>query len=64
VCFEGGSLKEFIRLRGPFRDKEIVDYSFQLLSGVKYLHDNNIVHHDIKGIYLIYNLVVYKVFVC
>jgi len=53
-CFTystGGSLKNFIKQYGPFRDKEIVDYSFQLLHGVKYLHENNIVHRDIKGIF-------------
>jgi len=50
-CVAGGSLRELIRHFGPFRDKEIIDYSFQLLSGLQYLHGNNIVHHDIKGIF-------------
>jgi len=50
-CVAGGSLKDLIRHMGPFRDKEIIEYSFQLLSGLNYLHENNIVHHDIKGIF-------------
>jgi len=37
---------------GPFRDKDIIHYLFQLLSGLKYLHEINIVHHDIKGMIL------------
>lgn len=45
----GGSLRKLLRHMGPFRDKEIIDYTFQLLSGLKYLHENNILHHDIKG---------------
>ena len=53
--FPGGSLKNYIRDYGPFRDKKFVNYTFQLLSGVNCLHQNNVVHHDIKGIYIFIN---------
>jgi len=49
--FTGGCLKNFIKQCGPFRDKDIVNYTFQLLFGVKYLHEKNILHRDIKGIF-------------
>lgn len=52
LYFAGGSLKNLIRDMGPFRDKDIIHYLFQLLSGLKYLHEINIVHHDIKGMIL------------
>jgi serine/threonine protein kinase len=45
----GGSLYSMIRRFGNFKESLLVIYLRQILEGLIYLHDNGIVHRDIKS---------------
>lgn len=45
----GGSIAHLLKKFGPFREEVVRNYTRQILLGLQYLHDHNIVHRDIKG---------------
>lgn len=45
----GGSVTSLLHKFGPFSMPVVRAYLFQILSGLAYLHDNGILHRDIKG---------------
>lgn len=46
---ENGSLNETMKKFGVFPEELLVLYIAQVLQGLKYLHDQNVIHRDIKG---------------
>ena len=45
---EGGQLLEMLRVNRKVPEAEIVKIFIHILNGVAYLHENNIMHRDIK----------------
>nr|XP_013041891.2 mitogen-activated protein kinase kinase kinase 19 isoform X1 [Anser cygnoides]XP_013041892.2 mitogen-activated protein kinase kinase kinase 19 isoform X1 [Anser cygnoides] len=45
----GGSISSIIHRFGPLPETVLCKYTKQILEGVAYLHDNGVVHRDIKG---------------
>ncbi|XP_076821673.1 mitogen-activated protein kinase kinase kinase 1-like isoform X2 [Clavelina lepadiformis] len=45
----GGSVSTLLSRYGPFNETVIVNYSLQLLRGLAYIHEQQLIHRDVKG---------------
>ena len=45
----GGSIKDLLKKFGPLDERVVTLYTRQILQGLSFLHDNGIIHRDIKG---------------
>lgn len=49
----GGSIDKLLCEFGPFDETVIVKYLKQVVMGVSYLHENRVIHRDLKGMYVV-----------
>ena len=49
----GGSIDRLLCEFGPFDETVIVKYLKQVVMGVSYLHENRVIHRDLKGTYVV-----------
>ena len=47
----GGSVAAMLEKYGAFSEPVILKYTKQVLAGIAYLHNNTILHRDLKGLF-------------
>ena len=52
----GGSVAYLLGQYGSFAEDVITKYTLQVLRGLVYLHENHILHRDLKGKFIIFTL--------
>ena len=50
-----GSLDQLLDKGGPFTELTVCNYTGQIIRGVAYLHENGIIHRDLKGANILVN---------
>lgn len=50
-----GNISEILKKQGSFDESQVRSFSKQILEGLKYLHENRIIHKDIKGANILLN---------
>jgi serine/threonine protein kinase len=55
LVFSSGSLSTHLSKFGQFPEASIRNYTRQLLEGLQYLHENHILHRDIKSANILVN---------
>jgi len=48
-CVSEGSVQSIYTQFGPLKESVIKRYTKHILKGLRYLHENGIIHHDLKG---------------
>ena len=49
ILVAGGSVSFLLGQYGAFTEAVIIRYTRQILRGLAYLHDNHVLHRDLKG---------------
>lgn len=49
VYFSGGSVANLLAKYGAFSETVVINYTHQVLRGLTYLHENHVLHRDLKG---------------
>ena len=44
-----GSLSDIVRIDGPLSEETTRDYTRQILNALVYLHEERVIHRDVKG---------------
>lgn len=52
---EDGSLAHIVKTFGPFSEAPTAIFITQVLRGLKYLHEQGVLHRDIKGANILIN---------
>ena len=50
---DGQNLKQYIKEKGPLSHEIIKNISREILKGLKFLHENNIIHRDLKVLFTV-----------